>query len=172
MGQAVEEKVLDIKVRYDDAIRGIAKYRSELDVLRKVEATLKEDLKEGRITREQYNVKLTESKLASGEYKEAIRILEKEIRNNIKAENEQLGSLVALRASLSNLTRQYDEMSEAERESASGQDLAIHINAITDKLKGAEEATQRFYRNVGSYEEAFSKALSPLKQKHYKRFSY
>ena len=80
MGQAVEEKVLDIKVRYDDAIRGIAKYRSELDVLRKVEATLKEDLKEGRITREQYNVKLTESKLASGEYKEAIRILEKEIR--------------------------------------------------------------------------------------------
>lgn len=165
MGQAVEEKVLDIKVRYDDAIRGIAKYRSELDVLRKVEATLKEDLKEGRITREQYNVKLTESKLASGEYKEAIRILEKEIRNNIKAENEQLGSLVALRASLSNLTRQYDEMSEAERESASGQDLAIHINAITDKLKGAEEATQRFYRNVGSYEEAFSKALSPLKQK-------
>jgi tetratricopeptide (TPR) repeat protein len=108
---------------------------------------------------------LTESKLASGEYKEAIRILEKEIRNNIKAENEQLGSLVALRASLSNLTRQYDEMSEAERESASGQDLAIHINAITDKLKGAEEATQRFYRNVGRYEEAFSKALSPLKQK-------
>ena len=72
--------------------------------------------------------------------------------------------MIALRASLSNLTRQYDEMSEAERESASGQDLEIHINAITDKIKEAEEKTQRFYRNVGSYQQAFEKALSPLKK--------
>ncbi|WP_321479765.1 hypothetical protein [uncultured Bacteroides sp.] len=165
MGTAVEEKVLDIKVRYEDAIRGIAKYRTELDVLKKVEATLKDDLKNGRITREQYNVKLAESKITSNEYKEAIRGLEKETRNNIKAEKEQQGSLVSLRGSLSNLTKQYDEMSEAERNSASGKDLAIHINAITDKLKDAEEGTQRFYRNVGNYEEAFSKALSPMKKK-------
>lgn len=165
MGTAVEEKVLDIKVRYEDAIRGIAKYRTELDVLKKVEATLKDDVENNRITREQYNVKLTESKLAANEYKEAIRGLEKETQNNIKAEKEQQGSLVSLRGSLSNLTKQYDEMSEAERQSASGQDLAIHINAITDKLKGAEEGTQRFYRNVGNYEEAFSKALAPMKTK-------
>lgn len=31
----VEEKILNIRVRYDDAIRKIAEYRSQLDVLRK-----------------------------------------------------------------------------------------------------------------------------------------
>ena len=160
----VEERVLDIKVRYDDGIRKIAEYRSQLDVLKAVEKTLKEDVEKGRISRDAYNLKLTETKLASQEYNDAIRILNREIQNNIKAEHEQQDSLVSLRASLSNLTRQYDEMSEAERESASGEDLEIHINAITDKIKEAEEKTQRFYRNVGNYQQAFEAALSPLKK--------
>ena len=32
------------------------------------------------------------------------------------------------------------------------------INAITDELKGAEEETQRFYRNVGNYKDAILQA--------------
>lgn len=31
----VEERILDIRVRYDDAISNIAKYRTQLDVLEK-----------------------------------------------------------------------------------------------------------------------------------------
>lgn len=163
MAEDAVEKVLEIKVRYDDAIRKIAEYRKQLDVLKQVEKTLKEDVEKGRISRDAYNIKLTETKIATQEYNDAIRVLNKEIQNNIKAEKQQENSLVALRASLSNLTRQYDEMSEAERNSASGQDLEIHINAITDKIAEAEEKTQRFYRSVGKYQEAFEKALSPLK---------
>ena len=163
MAEDAVEKVLEIKVRYDDAIRKIAEYRKQLDVLKQVEKTLTEDVKKGRISRDAYNIKLTETKIAAQEYNDAIRVLNKEIQNNIKAEKQQENSLVALRASLSNLTRQYDEMSEAERNSASGQDLEIHINAITDKIAEAEEKTQRFYRSVGKYQEAFEKALSPLK---------
>lgn len=163
MAEDAVEKVLEIKVRYDDAIRKIAEYRKQLDVLKQVEKTLKEDVEKGRINRDAYNIKLTETKIATQEYNDAIRVLNKEIQNNIKAEKQQENSLVALRASLSNLTRQYDEMSEAERNSASGQDLEIHINAITDKIAEAEEKTQRFYRSVGKYQEAFEKALSPLK---------
>lgn len=163
MAEDAVEKVLEIKVRYDDAIRKIAEYRKQLDVLKQVEKTLKEDVEKGRISRDAYNIKLTETKIAAQEYNDAIRVLNKEIQNNIKAEKQQENSLVALRASLSNLTRQYDEMSEAERNSASGQDLEIHINAITDKIAEAEEKTQRFYRSVGKYQEAFEKALSPLK---------
>ena len=163
MAEDAVEKVLEIKVRYDDAIRKIAEYRKQLDVLKQVEKTLKEDVEKGRINRDAYNIKLTETKIATQEYNDAIRVLNKELQNNIKAEKQQENSLVALRASLSNLTRQYDEMSEAERNSASGQDLEIHINAITDKIAEAEEKTQRFYRSVGKYQEAFEKALSPLK---------
>lgn len=52
----VEERVLDIRVRYDDAIRKIAEYRTQIDVLHQVEKTLKDDLKAGRIEREEYNL--------------------------------------------------------------------------------------------------------------------
>lgn len=160
----VRSKILDIQVRYDDAIRGIAKYQQAIDQTRQRQKELKKELDSGQMSIDEYNMEMAASKLVISENNEAIRILNKEIQNNIKAEQQQQDSLVALRASLSNLTRQYDEMSEAERESASGQDLEVHINAITDKIKEAEEKTQRFYRNVGSYQQAFEKALSPLKK--------
>lgn len=165
MGEnSVRSKILDIQVRYDDAIRGIAKYQQAIDQTRVRQKELKKELDDGQVSIDEYNMEMAASKLVISENNEAIRILNKEIQNNIKAEKQQQDSLVALRASLSNLTRQYDEMSEAERESASGQDLEIHINAITDKIKDAEEKTQRFYRNVGNYQQAFEEALSPLKK--------
>lgn len=154
----VEEKILDIRVRYDDAIRKIAEYRSQLDVLRKREQTLKDDLKAGRISREQYNLKLSETKIATQQYNDAIRMLNKQVQNQLKLEKEQEGSLVALRAELSNATAAYDALSREEREGTKGKELQNHINAITEELKGAEEETQRFYRNVGNYEAAILKA--------------
>lgn len=160
----IKTKILDIQVRYEDAIRGIAKYQQVIDQTKDKQKELRKELNDGQITIDEYNMEMAASKLVISENNEAIRILNKEIQNNIKAEKQQQDSLVAMRASLSNLTRQYDEMSEAERESASGQDLEIHINAITDKIKEAEEKTQRFYRNVGSYQQAFEKVLSPLKK--------
>lgn len=160
MAEDAVEKVLEIKVRYDDAIRKIAEYRKQLDVLKQVEKTLKEDVEKGRISRDAYNIKLTETRIASQEYTEAIRVLNKEIQNNRKIEQEQEGSLKQLRAQLSNLTAEYDSLSEAERNAAKGQNLKNRINEITDSLKGAEEETQRFYRNVGNYEESIKKAVS------------
>ncbi|MCS2335462.1 hypothetical protein [Bacteroides sp. BFG-606] len=160
MAENAVEKVLEIKVRYDDAIRKIAEYRKQLDVLKQVEKTLKEDVEKGRISRDAYNIKLTETKIASQEYTEAIRVLNKEIQNNRKIEQEQEGSLKQLRAQLSNLTAEYDSLSEAERNAAKGQELKNSINNITDSLKGAEEETQRFYRSVGSYEDAIKNAVS------------
>lgn len=154
----VEEKILNIRVRYDDAIRKIAEYRSQLDVLRKREQTLKDDLKAGRIGREQYNLKLSETKIATQQYNDAIRMLNKQVQNQLKLEKEQEGSLVALRAELSNATAAYDALSREEREGTKGKELQNHINAITEELKEAEEETQRFYRNVGNYEAAILKA--------------
>lgn len=163
--ETAAEKILNIRVNYSDAIRKIAEYATELDRIKRNEDVLKKMVKEGTINREQYNLKMAESKIASREYSETIRVLTKEVENNIKAEKEQAGSLKSLRASLSNLTAQYDEMGEAERNAASGKDLEIHINAITDRIKDAEANTQRFYRNVGNYQESFEKILAPLKGK-------
>ena len=155
----VEEKILDIQVRYDDAIRGIAKYQSAVDAARQHEKDLKKQLEENEISREQYNAEMAATRVVIQENNEAIRVLNKEIQNNRKVEKENEGSLKSLRAELSNLTAQYDALGRAERNAAKGKELQDKINAITDELKGAEEETQRFYRNVGNYEESIKNAI-------------
>ena len=157
MGNA-EEKILEIKVRYDKAITKIAEYSTELDKLKAREKQLKEDVSKGRIEREKYNLMMAETKIAAKEYTESIRVLNKQIQNERKEQTEMEGSLVRLRAELSNLTAAYDRLSRVEREGVKGKELQDKINAITDELKGAEEETQRFYRNVGNYEAAILKA--------------
>lgn len=154
----VEEKVLEIKVRYDDAISAIAKYQGAIDAARLKEADLKKQLKENQISRREYNAEMAATKVVIQENNEAIRVLNKEIQNNRKYEELQEGSLKSLRAELSNLTAEYDSLSRAERNGAKGQELKKHINDITDELKTAEEETQRFYRNVGNYTEAIIQA--------------
>ena len=153
------EKVLEIKVRYDDAIRNIAKYRAVIDDLKKEEAEYKKALKDKKISQEEYNAKLVETEKKMMHAKDVVQTLTKDVRNNIKIEKEQAGSLKQLRAQLSNLTSEYDSLSEVERKTSRGQELKIKINGITDSLKEAEGETQRFYRSVGSYEEAIKNAL-------------
>ena len=159
MASNTEEKILDIKVRYDDAIRAIAQYQSAVDAAKNHEKELKEELREGRISREQYNAEMAATKVVITENNEAIRSLNKEIQNNRRTEKEAEGSLKSLRAELSNLTAEYDSLSRAERNAARGKELEEKINAITDELKGAEEETKRFYRNVGNYEESIKNAI-------------
>ena len=155
----VEEKILDIKVRYDDAIRAIVKYQGAVDAAKLHEKDLKKELEEGRISRAQYNEEMAATRAVITENNEAIRTLNKEIQNNRRVEREAEGSLKSLRAELSNLTAEYDSLSRAERNAARGKELEEKINAITDELKGAEEETQRFYRNVGNYEESIKNAI-------------
>lgn len=158
MGNNVEERVLDIRVRYDDAIRGISKYQGAIDAAKLHEADLKKQLKENQISRAEYNAEMAATKVVIHENNDAIRILNKEIQNNQKIEQKQEGSLVSLRAQLSNLTAEYDRLSKAQRESDDGKKKAAEINAVTKELKSAEEETERFYRNVGNYKEAMLQA--------------
>lgn len=152
------EQILKITVRNDDAIRNIAQYRIAIENLRREEAEYKKALKNKQISQEEYNARIVETQKKMMEAKEVVQALTKEVRNNIKIEKEQEGSLISLRAQLSNLTAEYDSLSEAERKAVKGENLKNRINEITDSLKGAEEETQRFYRNVGNYTEAITKA--------------
>lgn len=154
------EKILDIKVNYSDAIKAIAEYQKKIDAAREAEKNLKKQLKDGEISRQQYNEAMAASKIAVADYNDSIRIINKTVQNQIKQEKEQEGSLRALRAELSNLTAEYDSLSEAERKGARGDELKNKINEVTDALKGGEEETQRYYRNVGNYKEAIMEAAN------------
>jgi len=154
-----KEQILKITVKYDDAIRNIAKYRTSIENLKKEEAEYKKALKDKKISQEEYNAKIVETEKKMLEARDVVQTLTKEVRNQIKIEKQQTGSLKQLRAQLSNLTAEYDSLSEVERKAGRGQELKNKINGITDSLKEAEGETQRFYRNVGNYEESIKNAL-------------
>lgn len=151
--------ILNIRVNYDDAIRGIAKYKAKVAELKEAQQRLQRDLRDGRITHDEYATSLVAVNEQSKAYQTTIRELSREVQNNIKTEREQNGSLRALRAELANATKEYDALSRSERTAAKGEELKKHINDITNELKTAEAATQRFQRSVGSYEESIKNAL-------------
>lgn len=156
------QQILDIKVKYEDAIYGIIRYKEKIDQLKQSIKDLQQQEKDNTISTNEMKVQTEAINATIKEYQYNVRALQKEIQNNVRTENEQEGSLKQLRAQLSNATKAYDEMSKAEREGAKGQELAEHINEITEKLKLAEEETQRYYRNVGNYYNSMMQAADDL----------
>lgn len=154
MANNVTTKILQIQVDYGDAIKQIAEWQSKIDAVRKQQKDLKDDLKEGRISQEEYQRSIQAGNLAMNQMKDSMNTVSKAVKNQLKSQAEQEGSLVQLRAEISNLNAEYDRLSRAERESAKGDELKDKINRLTTELKSAEEGTQRFYRNVGNYKSA------------------
>lgn len=163
------QKTLDIKVNYSEALDGVAKYRMELDRAKAEAKLMTEELKnhakqlnEGKISEEQYakavletQKQLAANKQEQAQLSDAIRTSEKVIKNQITQQNLEETSIKALRAQLSNLTKEYDELSASQRDNEEvGGKLLASINETTDQIKKAEEATQRYYRNVGNYKSA------------------
>lgn len=157
-----KQQILDIKVKYEDAIYGIIRYKEKIDQLKQSIKDLQQQEKDKTITTNEMKVQTEAINATIKEYQYNVRALQKEIQNNVRTENEQEGSLKQLRAQLSNVTKAYDEMSRAERESSKGQEMQEHIQDLIEELKEAEEATGRFQRSVGSYYDSMMKAADDL----------
>lgn len=154
-----EQKILDIKVKYEDAIYGIIRYKEKIEQLKTSLEDLKKQEKDGTISRNEYKLQTEAVNATIKEYQYNVRALQKEVQNSIRQEEQQEGSLKSMRAELSNLTKAYSEMSKAERDSAKGKDLQNHINALTDDIKEVEEGIQLYQRSVGNYKNAITEAI-------------
>lgn len=167
-----EQKIIDIKVKYEDAIYGIIRFQEKLNDLTKTQKQLDEQLEKGEISWNEWATQSEAATAATKQYKENIRVLRKEMQNNLKTEQEQEGSLKQLRAQLSNATKAFDELSRAERQGARGKELQKHINEITQELKEAEQETQRYYRNVGNYYNSMLDALADVQNSQFMKIDY
>lgn len=157
-----KQQILDIKVKYEDAIYGIIRYKEKIDQLKQSIKDLQQQEKDKTITTNEMKVQTEAINATIKEYQYNVRALQKEIQNNVREEQQQEGSLKQLRAQLSNATKAYDEMSRVERESSKGQEMQEHIQDLIEELKEAEEATGRFQRSVGSYYDSMMKAADDL----------
>ena len=144
-------KVLEVIVDNRKAVSDIAEYNQLIDEQKAKQRQLTDEFKAGKISQTDYQNAMAKSKEEVKAYSRSVQELSKEIQNNIKDGQEQEGSLRSLRAQLSNLTKEFDALSRAERNGEAGRAKMEEINRITNELKEAEEETQRFYRNVGNY---------------------
>lgn len=149
------QKIIEIKVRMDDAVQGIAKYTQYINQLRDAQAKLKDELKQGTISQQQYSTAMAQTREQIKSYQNNIRALSREYQNSAREQRENEGSLVSLRAQLSKLTATYDQLSREMRQGDFGENMRKQIMEVSQELKDAEAETNRFYRNVGNYESGF-----------------
>ena len=162
MADNTTTKVLEVVVDNNKAVTAISEYNRLIDEQKAKQTALAKAYQEGKISQSDYYKAMAQSKEVTKTYSRQVQELSKEIQNNIKMDTEKQGSLRALRAELSNVTKQYDELSEEERRAAKGLELQSKINAITASLKSSEQETGRFYRNVGNYANGFVEAFTRM----------
>lgn len=155
-----QQVIIEIETNYSEAVKLMAQYRAEADKFRQANADLKKELKEGKISQEEYNLQTAANTAQMKNANEAASTWERTVRNSLKADQEKVGSLKQYMAQLSILTNQYKSLSEEERKSAEGVALKDKINEITDSLKGSEEEIQMYYRNVGNYKQSIIEAVA------------
>ena len=157
LAKGVVESSKKIRMQTDEASEAIKHYADSLN-------GVKEQLKQ--VTDDIYSMSEAQRKSASGENavkqyaglkaqlkvaSDEMRSFAKEQENIIKIQQASDGSLTQLRRQLSLLTGQYDNLSRDLRSGATGKELIIQIQAVTKELNEAEQASGRFYRNVGNY---------------------
>lgn len=155
-------KILEVVVDNNKAVAAIAEYNKLIDEQKAKQQALAQAYKDGAISQDDYYKAMAQSKEVQKTYTRQLQEVSKEVQNNIKMDTEQAGSLRALRAELSNLTKEYDSLSEAERMSDVGTALQNRILNVTATIKNTEEQTNRFYRNVGNYANGFIEAFTRM----------
>ena len=162
MADTKTTKILEVVVDNNKAVTAISEYNRLIDEQKAKQAALAKAYADGKISQADYYKAMAQSKEVTKTYSRQVQELSKEIQNNIKMDTEKKGSLRALRAELSNVTKQYDELSEEERRAAKGLELQNKIEKITADLKSSEQETGRFYRNVGNYANGFVEAFTRM----------
>lgn len=154
--------ILDIRVNLGESIKAIEQYRQTIEKAKAQQKELRKELKEGTITNEEYEESFSALEKDILNAKDAMQVNQRAVKNLIVANNENNDSLRSLRAQLSQLTSAYDRMSEAEREAAKGKELLKHIQDLQNQIRPLEEATGRFQRNVGNYQQSIVNAVAAM----------
>ena len=132
---------------YADSLRGVKEQlQSVTDEIDTMSAAQRSSVSGANAVKQYAGLK-AQLKVAADE----MRSFAREQENIIKVQKAADGSITQLRRQLSLLTFQYDNLSRGLRSGATGKELIIQIQSVTKELNEAEQASMRFYRNVGNY---------------------
>lgn len=149
-------KIVDLQVNVQNAIAGIAQYNQRIDEAKEKQKQFKQELKNGTMTQEQYQKAMAYSRTEVKANQSAVNNLNKQIQNQIKHNQEQVGSLNQLKLELQQAKNAYNQLGEAERNGAKGTALKAQIQALNTEIKSATVSTSQFYQRVGNPSQALA----------------
>ena len=158
---STKQVVIDFQILDKDAVANIQQLNTKIE-------NLKKTMQNMRDAGQQNSAMYIELNAALKEMEGTVRQNQKLLVAGIQQQKANGDSINAYRAQLKQLRAEYEEMSEAERDSAQGTDLLNHIQEVTDKLSGLEQGQRDFSRQVGDYAKAltgidFSKFVNGMK---------
>lgn len=173
MAQDTIHKIIEITIKNSDLIEKMRESQNAINALSNDTKQLKQDLeeyrkslKEGKITQEQFDRMMVQTKneiikndQAVVKFKSDLRQYTREMQSNIRQDAAKTGSLNQMRASVRLLTSEFEALSAAERSGSRGQELVRQIRKTTDEINRQEAAIRNYRSTVGNYAGGIQKAF-------------
>jgi hypothetical protein len=141
----------EMKKNTDEMIRSNDAAKKKVDELTLAVKEYEKILAQQAAATAKFNAGQSDAAKQLASTREQVRLQSLEVKNQTTLQQAAEGSIVQMRAQLSLLTKQYDALSEAERNSTKGQNLQAQVEGQVNALKKLEAETGRFQRNVGNY---------------------
>lgn len=173
MAQDTIHKIIEITIKNSDLIEKMRESQNAIGALSNDTKQLKQDLeeyrkslKEGKITQEQFDRMMVQTKneiikndQAVVKFKSDLRQYTREMQSNIRQDTAKTGSLNQMRANVRLLTSEFEALSAAERSGSRGQELVRQIRATTEEINRQEESIRNYHSSVGNYAGGIQKAF-------------
>ena len=155
--------IFEVKLEQGQLLQALAKDQEALRKLKEEQKELDKARKDGTKSAEDVAKRTAEISVEQDRTRRSIAETKKEMRLLDTQQKANEGSIVAMRAQLSQLNKEYDNLSKEQRDNADiGGKLQQQIAGLTDELKELEGATGRNQRNVGNYDAAVQKLAGSL----------
>lgn len=166
----MEDLIFKISVQgLDEQTRAIGELDSEVSQLNQTIKAQREEAKKLEAANSQSTVAYQELQQAIGanivqakELNKQKADLIRQTQNEATANQKSEGSIDALRAKLSTLTKEYNALGKQQRETGEGKAIQQQARAISDELKNLESAIGDNRRNVGNYKGALAQVEASM----------
>ncbi len=147
----LDESVIKLQDSAAELIESLMKDQKELAAVQAQRKELDKEIRQGLITEQQATEVKGELLAQETVYKTRIA----ETRQELKAVSKEVvaanGSYNQMSQTLEQLKRQYKNMGDEERNSASGKELLAHIQQLDKEVKQLDASMGNHQRNVGNY---------------------
>lgn len=165
MATTEKEILLEIQVDSKNALKNVERAKLAIESIRQAQKKYQDQLRTGEIDRETYIKNMAALSNQMLKQKEIIRDNTKAHKDATKARQEAEGSLLSMRAELSQLLKAYDALGKTEREDAEvGGKMLTQIQTLTTELNQAEQASGRYGRTVGNYPSVFDASTEKIQR--------